>query len=433
MAIQTLIDKNSAATRTAFPRLLLVTDVLPPNDLCHGAFLQRLCSLIPEGKLACFALSDGLKRPEPDSLQDSVWSIPHKIWQRAAQADSDSIRSSALSRFLQNKIDRLRKVSAEDIADRERLSDMIAQAAVFGEQFGAEKLWCVLQSKKMIDLAPLLASRMRKPLLTQICQAPESWLRQNGMAAKEQRKILDSLATTLRSSERCAASSLPMANTYRREAGCEVATLSFGLDNRLALPSAEGVHDGDTVIIGIASELHAQWEWKSFLQMLDKVNWRVGNRKVLVRVIGRTFNCCADRPRRLEYLGFRSIPETITLLSECDVLFDADYFDRLFEREVRHASLSRLAVYLASGRPVVYHGPEYSPLSQLLKSYSAGIICNTAADGTACAAVDIYNGIDRLIFDSEHYRTVTGNGTKAFLDNLAADKLHSELCNFLGV
>lgn len=375
MVTQALLTREKSAVKAdAIPKVLLVHES-SHREIVHDAVLKELCSFFPERNLTQLTVA--------------------------------------------NSANDFRKLALE--------------AMQMANQCGAEKIWCVLQGETTIDIAARLAQDSGKQVVTQVCEPPETWLRENEIASFDRHSILRKFQRALSRSESCATGSMKMAQDYREQYGCNTIPLISGISERLSMPAAERIHDREAVIVGIASELYAEKELKGFLKMLDRVDWRIGGRTVLVRVTGRKFKCSSSHPVHLEYHGSRSVAEAIRVLNGCDVLFFADLFDRPFEREMRHSSPSRLATYLASGRPILYHGPKYSPCHQLLCTYEAGIVCDTDPDEPACAAVDLYNGIDRFIFDHDFYAFSTGNARKAFIDNLTNDGLKSRFFRFLGV
>lgn len=415
MTAQTIsVDRNTFGVgNSRFPRVLLLTDIPPCRDLTAGIVLHQLCSFLPEDSLSCFAVIS----PFVDAKLDSHFQhIPYETATKPAENYNFAGKLQAMKSFW-------RETSTAMFPVKE----IARKVAQFAKEAGADKLWCVLQGQTMIRLATLVAEMMDKPLLTQVWDPPEWWLRVNLVDSFSQRSILNAFERALKRSECCAAASQGMAEEYRNKYGCNAIPVVAGIDKRLALPPATSPNHDDVVVIALAGQIYAEWEWQNLLETLDKVNWKIGGRKIIVRVLGRAFSSRSDKPRNLEYMGFRSQAETIRCLNQADILYCPYWFNPMYEKECRQSFPSKLTTYLASGRPVLFHGPEYASASRFLDSYNAAVLCKSYSH------VDIYDSIRKLILDVDLYREVARNGRTAFDENLTHDRMKAQFHQFLGV
>jgi hypothetical protein len=127
----------------------------------------------------------------------------------------------------------------------------------------------------------------------------------------------------------------------------------------------------------------------------------------------------------VEYLGWHSQEETIKLLSEVDVLYCPYWFDPAFYDESRLSFPSKLTTYLAAGRPVFFHGPEYASPAEFLKARNAAECC-FSLDSAAIIA-----SLTKLAVDETYYQQTAQNGHKAFMDCLTMPALKKNFLEFL--
>ena len=103
----------------------------------------------------------------------------------------------------------------------------------------------------------------------------------------------------------------------------------------------------------------------------------------------------------IEYLGWRSVEETVELMSQVDVTYLPYWFDKAYGLSVRLCFPNRLATYLAAGRPVLFHGPEDSSPARFLRRFPAGLCCHSLEEAK------IIDSLRRLIIDREFYALAT--------------------------
>jgi hypothetical protein len=129
----------------------------------------------------------------------------------------------------------------------------------------------------------------------------------------------------------------------------------------------------------------------------------------------------------IEYLGWRSQKETIEIFENSDLLYCPYWFDPNFEMESKLSFPSKLSSYLASGRPVLFHGPDYSSPGRFLKENQAAALC-FSLDANLLKVT-----IEKFILDDEYYEAICVNGRKAFDNFLSMDCMEKNFREFLQV
>ena len=399
----------------AAPKVLLLTDIPPCRDLTAGIVLHQLCSFLPRESLTCFSVIN----PAVGAQLDSEFAgIPYETVTKPAErnrANGSGPLAEAES-FIRETYNSI--VTVKTIA---------SQAAEFGRKNQVDKVWCVLQGQTMIRLGILVAEQLNKPLLTQVWDPPEWWLRANSVDQRSTGSILRLFENTLRRSQACAAASWAMAEEYQSQYGCNAIPVVPGLDESQALAPATRLHERDTLTIGFAGQLYATDEWYQLMNALHSVNWNIGGKQVVVRVLGRGLAAYANTAQRIEFWGWHDQKDTIKVLADTDILYCPYWFDPKYEKETRQSFPSKLTTYLAAGRPVLCHAPEYASPLRFLARYEAGVLCKTGA------ADELLSGLRRLVETPEYYATIARNGRLAFDEHLTHRSMRGQFYRFLGI
>ncbi|MBC7998602.1 MAG: hypothetical protein IAF58_11695, partial [Leptolyngbya sp.] len=121
-----------------------------------------------------------------------------------------------------------------------------------------------------------------------------------------------------------------------------------------------------TITMAVAVPIEASWEWRCLLSTLDHLNWQIRNRKVSLKLLGGKFSIQSTKPVDIEYLGIHTAQKTIDLLSTFDVLYCPQKFDHTRRSKEATYLPTELRYFLASGRPILIHAPDYALSSKLL-------------------------------------------------------------------
>ena len=136
--------------------------------------------------------------------------------------------------------------------------------------------------------------------------------------------------------------------------------------------------------------------------------WQVRGRPVRVNVIGAATAPGEAPPGRIRHFGWRSPSETVEVLSTLDILYYPVLFTDIAEEAIRLSLPSSLPQYLAAGRPILLHSPDFAAASGYLRANAAG---HVVADNQAAA---LYNALCRLVDNPTDYRSLGEAAAKAF-------------------
>jgi glycosyltransferase involved in cell wall biosynthesis len=392
---------------------------MPPcKNYTGGLVLDQLCSFLPKDSAACFAIVYP-GAPGATLSEDLSWmpikycDKPREYWKLLPW------KWSFLNKFLSftmesyNSIFRTRKLERE--------------IGKFGEKHDVTLLWCVLEGQTVIRLARPVAKLLNIPLFVEIWDPPPWWLKEHGVDAISQKRIIKEYEKALKASKGCYAASFAMARQYEEDYGIRTSLFLPSLDESYALPPAKTMHDDKSLIIGMAGVLYMLEEWEKLLSALDSVDWKIGGRDVKVRLLTREVNLRGFGKRDIEFLGFRPQEETIRLLSETDIQYCPYWFSPKYETEARLSFPSKLTTYFASGRPVFFHGPAYASPAKFIEEHETGILCHSLDPS------EIIYSLLQIIDNPDLYAKLSQNGRNVFDKYFTLRSLRKSFADFLQI
>jgi hypothetical protein len=349
-------------------RTLLLSDGPPCPDHSGCLNLLRICNTLPIESLACYVVSAYLHDVQPSP---ALSRMPF----RTRKGPPFTLGAGRLGR-----VPLLRSV-ASLVHDRfvsvPGLVPVIDDIVQFAREQSIEVVWCVLQGQTMIRLALPVAQALGVPLLTQVWDHPTWWLREHRLNAISRAGVLRQFGQTLAANRCCAATSRPMADEYASRFNATTVPLIPFLPDDYRVKPARLNSSSDSFTIGLAGQLYASKEWQALLKALDLTNWTVDGKQIVIRYFGRHPISHAHPNARIDTLGWKPERECLALMSTMDALYCPYWFDPVFESEARFSFPSKLVTYLAAGRPVFFHGPDYSSSVPLFRERDIGICCHS--------------------------------------------------------
>ena len=393
-------------------KVLLLTDIPPCKTFTAGLVLEQACRFLPRGSLCCFAVVnpalDLQISPDYSGIPVAFRPKPNENWNWLPRR-----RLWAPFVWLGEWWTELRPV-------RKLVDDCVK----FGREQNVDAVWAVLQGQTMIRMALPVARRLGVPLHTHVWDPFRWWAAANRLDGWTIPRVMATFDASIRGSVSCATASTPMAEHYRRTYGVDALPLIASHDRAIAQSPdvSEGV--GATLTIGMAGQFYAMEAWTSLLRALGCAGWKVAGRPVRIKVLGAQPPPGA-RPEYVEFLGWKSQAEAAEILSACDLLYCPYPFENWLREVAEQSFPSKLVLYLAAGRPIVLHGPDYSSPRRYLMDTGAGLCC----DGVEASA--IYNTLHRLTTDRLLYADIGRQAQAAFLRDFTLEQMNASVAAFL--
>ena len=408
---------SGGSWQMSVPRILLLSGEAPGEFGVGAMYLRDLCLHYPRGSLCCFAVKPPhLRVPSPDLDYLPI-------------ANGSQPRERAVTR-LGPRFERLTSFPLHQYSKRVRVSALIAQAVRFAKQHDVNMVWAVLDRLTLIYMARKVATKLGVRLVTTVWDPPEYLSTHRfHLDRLTRRAILSEFGKALRASARCGVMCEAMKDEYETKYGTESVVMRYGIHPDKWRPSASETTGKKQFVTGFAGSLYAVSEWKALLSALSKLDWQIDGRDIIVRVMGHGMDLRGTTSEmHIEYLGsLSSVDDVIEKMSHVDVAYLPIWFDESYRLFVRQSFPTKLATYLAAGRPVFFHGPEDSSPAHFFRRFPVGLCCHSMEEP------DIIECLRRFASDREFYATATAAGKAALEQELSLHVFLRQFAMLIGV
>lgn len=378
-------------------RTLLLSGTAPGSQGVGGIILGDLAALFPPGHLSAFVMQEPGRLAGAAPQQHVIKWLEHGG--RLGRGSAALLRSTANSR---------------------RELELLKAAEAQARGHGAELVWAVLDSPMAISLASRLAHRLRLPLVTTVWDDiahNTRYFQLDRLAARQVRLRFDQ---ALAASQACAVIGESMQAAYQQRYGVHCVVVRHGLPLDLHRPVRREPPANDPIRIGFAGSVTARSAFEALLEGLDSLGWQLDGRPIALRLMGHRFDVTSSRPRRIEVLGFQSVPATVDLLAECSL----NYLPQPFEPDwAPFAELSfptKLTTYLAAGVPLLLHTPPHGSLRGFFDRYPFGVRVDDLNPATMA------DGMRRLLGDPEQYRQAGEVMVRTLREEFTEERFHTD-------
>ena len=397
-------------------KVLLISDVPPCDDFTAGIVLSAMVRFLPRGSICCFAVVNPLvsfrMSPEFGGIPVEFHRKPLENWAWLPQ------------KFPFNKLASLASLAGETYTDNRLLKSLIAEAVEFGRKQQVDRVWAVLQGQTTIRMALAVAEGLNVPLHSQVWDPFSWWAKANRLDDNTTRKTQELFDKTIERSAAVATASHPMANSYRDRFRVEAIPVISSYARTMACSPAATPLPGASITIGMAGQFYAADAWLRLLAALEAVNWSVGGCRVNIAAMGQK-QPPAMSANHMTFLGWKSQTEAVKLLTDYDFLYCPYPFDPSMEEVARQSFPSKLVLYLAAGRPVIFHGPTYSSAARYITERGCGIVAtNLSAEG-------ILLEIEQLVGNPQLYSEMASKAQQAFLEDFTLETMARSFNDFI--
>jgi hypothetical protein len=398
----------------AVPKVLLLSGAVPSGQDVGGLILRALLQCYPHDRICAVSFhcqSAGQPSAELGWLPFLGEPLPFVIgagWSAGLRG-----RVTTHARFR----------CARHLGQRR----LIRHAVRFGQRQQVEMLWAVLNRPPVYQIAPEVARRLGVPMVCTVWDPPESVCHAHRLDRLSRRVALRDFHLALSTAKRCAVMSEAMRDEYSARYRTETVIMRQGVKPEDRLPIATQPSDNSRFVIGFSGTMYAVQEWQALLSALERVDWRISGREVVVRVLSTKMEGNVSGRANIEWLGWRPMPETIRLLSESDVNYLPYWFDDAHRTAVRLCFPSKLSPYLASGRPVFFHGPADSSPVRFFERYPVAVRAHSWDER------DILSALERIATDSDFHRWARAAIDAALNEELSIDVFRQRFAALLGI
>lgn len=360
-------------------KLLLLTDCPPCQEYTGGVFLDHLMRFLPKGSVVCFAVVNRQLDIEMRLSSDLDW-IPIEYAEKpqeynswgAAEEGASQVEIEAAACLIEST---RRTISVPILVER---------AVEFARSHDVDAVLAVLEGQTVVGMALPVANELRVPLYTMVWDPISWWMKENRIDQYNRALYTLQFDETVRRSKACGVASWAMADEYTSKYLTRCVPIVQGLDVALSEEKPRRtVEQNDKFVLGMVGQFYALEEWRELIKALDDVEWSVSGRNVTLLTFGRSEPPGEIAAERIDFRGWLPPVEIVKLLAqEADALYCPYPFSSDFAEVARLSFPSKLSLYLASGRPVIFHGPGYSSPATYLKRFDAALMCGEL-DGLA--------------------------------------------------
>jgi glycosyltransferase involved in cell wall biosynthesis len=302
----------------------------------------------------------------------------------------------------------------------------VRQAVTFGRRHGVELVWAEFQEETLL-VAARVAAGLKVPLVGTIWDDPEGWLADGGYDPLYRRLLLARFREALRGARRVSVVSSAMQEAYRREYGLDSLILRYGhdLEDASALPQKQPQQQG--IVVGFAGNVYGEDAWRSFLKAVARLNAGGSLPPIKIQAFGRDDFPYSHDGVEVACQGWLPRGELLRRLAGVDFCYLPYWF---MPNRRRHAGLSfptKLTTYLAAGRPVLYHGPEYADVSRIMRTWGLGLSVHSLA------SEDIGAAVTRLARDLDLQRDCQRAAATAFRLEFNSTVMKRNFAQLIGV
>ncbi len=400
----------------------------PPSKVSTGTLLmEQFFRMLPSDSVSCFIINYASLEKEI-KLSPEFSSIPYfyaiKPSEHGLVMQNNSF--GKLFNKIIYKVSSYRSYLIESIRYRKAKKRILKDVKKFADIHKPDIIWIIIEGQFLIRIAIPISKTLGVPIYTQIWDPPTWWLRDSNVDYITQRITLSEFEKLLKASAKVLTASPNMAKIYNERYGCKAINFLPSLDLKDAFPSEQRSHtDNNEFVIVVTGKIYANKEFNALIHALSDASWKISNRKIILKILAPYMWVEVSSPVHIEFYGWRSQEEALRIINEGDIAYCPYWFDPLFKEESSLSFPAKLTTYLASGRPVFFHGPEYASPALFLKEHNAAICCHSLE------AAQIQDALKQVIDDKDLYLTLCVNARKTFDKYLTSESMEKSFVSFL--
>jgi len=393
-------------------KILLISDLPPCTDYSGPLLTQELCGYLPDDSIYAFIVKNRI--------------LTHiGISPELKLADKNELikpfENSLHLKFGRNPVVNF---VHQSFHKHYTIKKLFMQVNLAVKKNKIDKIWIILQGQTMINLARYIIEHSDVPLYSQVWDNPKWWLIDNKINKVSSRAILRNFDFVIKNSTACGVASENMAEEYTKKYGTKCYILIPTLDESLVTKSIRAF-DEKQITIGMCGQLYAAEEWASLISALDSVNWTISEKPVTINYVG--YSLANNLNPHIINHGYKTQEELFKILNDCDIQYCPYIINEKFKDVSKYSFPSKVVTYLATNRPIFYHGPSYSSPAKLVVKNNIGIICESLA------TADILKGLNSILSTKESYTQMQKNMQKVYANEFTSEKLKNNFLQLLDV
>jgi glycosyltransferase involved in cell wall biosynthesis len=393
------------------PKLLVISTGLPGTRHGGGVIQDAILARYPRDRYVCVSLRGPGSETSPEQTPPSLNGVPCLV---APVTPEPRWRGA---RFY---LPAMRALGYVLLAPWRML-----QIADFGRRHGVELVWAELQGESVL-LAARVAACLKVPLVGTIWDDPEGWLADGRYDFFSRRLLLLRFREALKAARKVSTVSVAMQAEYRRLYGLESVILRYGHDLR-DFPGVPADRNPEAIVVGFCGNVYGEDAWRGFLTACARINAEGRLPPLKILIFGTEAFPYPHPGVEVTCRGWLPLREMMHGLSATHFCYLPYWFT---PEKRRHAELSfptKLTTYLAAGRPVLYHGPQYAGAAQVMRDWRLGPSVHTLCPD------DISRIIKRLMTEGSSRKRFSQAAREAFEKEFNARVMQANFIRLTGI
>lgn len=392
------------------PKLMVLSTALPGSRHGGGVVQQEVLRRYPKDRYVCVATRPLEGWGPGEGLPDVLRGVPRLLCPLLPRWEARGARFS---------MPVLRAFGFHCVAPRR-----VGQAVQFGRRHGVQLVWVELQREALV-IARQVADGLGVPLVATVWDDPAGWLADGGYDRLSRRLLEGKFREALRAAERISTAGEAMQEAYRREHGVQSVVLRHGFE-RPAVGAGRRT-ERRQVIVGFAGSVYGRGAWEAFFAAAQRLSASGRCPPVHLRAFGGTSPPPAPAGITVEHLGWQPADAMLEGIAATDFCYLPYWFEPGKRRHVELSFPNKFETYLAAGRPVLFHGPEYAGIARAVREWGVGLCVHSLEhDGIA-------ETLERMIADTRLRAAFSAAALTAFREEFNARTMVRRFARLIGV
>ncbi|SRR6056297_3265781 len=300
-----------------------------------------------------------------DEAQDTGGTVSPRMKTFLAPREAEGV---AFGRFT-----RLRNAGRRLIFYERDIAALTREVEVFAKQEGIQRVWAILNMTSVIDVADRLRPRLKVPVLAHVWDDVDHLTQQRNLDAATRSRTRKRFSRLLQHAQKTAVICEAMQQAYETQHGAKCQIVRHGLSDDVVAQAKPT--SSREFRIGFSGGMYAPSAWKTLLEALNLLGWRVNHKRIRFVVMSSHVRFTAQAPANIEFLGWRDTAEVARQLSACDLLYLPQPFETHHDAIAQLSFPTKMSAYANVGRPILVHTPTYGSLSKFYQQYPVGGLC----------------------------------------------------------